>query len=384
VVVINPDGQRAVLPNGVEVLAPIEIKSVEPQSGGLAGGTKITIVGETTVEFQGRRYPSRFVKGAEVFVGGEEVTYPSVTVQSDHVLTVLTPPNTPGPRDVEVVNPDGSGDTLDNAFTYNPLPQVIRVVPDNGRLAGGTKILIQGGGFLPGARVFFIDPEERTFAQAAEVHVESDTRITAITPEVPGEPGPKDVVVRNPDRQEATLPEGFTYNPPPVITRIEPPFGPASGGVTLTLEGRNFMLGARVFIGKRPAVTEVKHEGLIEAITPRLPEGFLPVAVVNPDTQEAVVKRGFQALGELVYNYPNPFLAADGTTFRYATKESVLELTIRIFNLDGSPVGTASGFNTREVRWVEPGLQIGLYAWVMEVKLENGQVRRFQRQLEVY
>ncbi|MBI1928753.1 IPT/TIG domain-containing protein [Candidatus Poribacteria bacterium] len=63
VVVVNPDGQRAVLPGGVTVLAPIKLKSVEPTSGGLAGGTRITIIGEPTVEFGGRTYPSRFVEG---------------------------------------------------------------------------------------------------------------------------------------------------------------------------------------------------------------------------------------------------------------------------------------------------------------------------------
>ncbi len=57
VVVINPDGQRDTLPGGVTVLAPPKIKSIEPTRGGLAGGTKIMIVGEPTVEVGGRSYP---------------------------------------------------------------------------------------------------------------------------------------------------------------------------------------------------------------------------------------------------------------------------------------------------------------------------------------
>ncbi|MBI1922933.1 VCBS repeat-containing protein [Candidatus Poribacteria bacterium] len=148
VVVVNPDGQRALLPGGVTVLAPIKLKSVEPISGGLAGGTRITIVGEPTVESGGRTYPSRFVEGVEVFIGGEEVTR-GVTVEFDHIITAITPSNTPGPKEVEVVNPDGSVDTLDNAFTYNPLPQILRVTPNNGRLAGGTKVTIQGADSSP-------------------------------------------------------------------------------------------------------------------------------------------------------------------------------------------------------------------------------------------
>ena len=79
VVVINPDEQRDVLPDAVTFLAPPKIKSVEPTSGGLAGGTKITIVGEPTVAVKvpfgaERNYPSRFVEGVEVFIGDVEIS----------------------------------------------------------------------------------------------------------------------------------------------------------------------------------------------------------------------------------------------------------------------------------------------------------------------
>ena len=35
------------------------------------------------------------------------------------------------------------------------------------------------------------------------------------------------------------------------------------------------------------------------------------------------------------------------------------------------------------MRWVNPNLHFGLYIYAMEVKLENGQVKAFQRLLEV-
>jgi hypothetical protein len=379
VVVINPDGQRAVLPKGVTILAPIEIKSIEPKSGGLEGGTKITIVGESTAEFQGRNYPSRFVEGADVEIGDERAY--DITVESDHIITAITPPNTPGPKDVGVTNPDGQYDKLENAFTYNPFPQITRVIPSNGRLAGGTKITIQGSGFLPGAKVL-IKMDEGSFTTASEVQVVSSVIITAVTPY--GEPGSKDIVVRNPDMQEAILPGGFTYNPMPKITDISPNYGMASGGTKVIIRGTDFLLGARVLIGKRSATTEVKDDMTIEAVTPPNPQGTFDVHVINPDTQEAVKPEGFISVGELVYNFPNPFRAEQGTTFRYVTNEKVESIKVQIFNLAGVPVGVVGRNGSNEVRWQDASVHAGLYVYRMDVTLENGDVKKFKRMLEVY
>jgi len=380
VIVINPDGQRAVLPNSVTILAPIKIKSVEPTSGGLTGETKITIVGDPTVEFQGRSYSTRFVEGVDVFIGDEEAG--KVIVQSDHVITAITPPNTPGPKDVTIINPDGQKDTLENVFTYNPLPQITRVIPDNGRLAGETKISIRGGGFLPGAKVLIGNVDESSFSVASKVQVVSDTLVTALTPS--GEPGPKDVVVYNPDGQEVILPGGFTYNPMPTIRSISPNHGPTSGGTKLLIEGTGFLPGAKVIIGERSATTEVQSNSMIEAVVPANPQGVLDVRIINPDTQEAVKHKGFIFVGEVAYNYPNPFRASQGTTFRYVTNERVELLTVKIFNLRGVPIGVVGQSGSNEVRWYDASVHAGLYVYLMEVKLENGDVKKFRRMLEVY
>jgi len=80
--------------------------------------------------------------------------------------------------DVTIINPDGQKVTLKNTFLYNPLPHITKVIPDNGRLAGGTKIVIQGGGYLPGAKVLIIIDEDISVA-ATSVQVVSATTITA-------------------------------------------------------------------------------------------------------------------------------------------------------------------------------------------------------------
>jgi hypothetical protein len=115
--------------------------------------------------------------------------------RSPEKIRVETPPSTPGVKDVVVVNRDGQKATLKAAFTYNPAPAVIKVIPDNGKLAGGTRIVIRGNGFLPGARVL-ISTEAGTFRVASSTQVISPTIIMAVSP--PGKPGPKDVVVFSP------------------------------------------------------------------------------------------------------------------------------------------------------------------------------------------
>ena len=105
--------------------------------------------------------------------------------------------------------------------------------------------------------------------------------------------------------------------------------------------------------------------------------------VVNPDGQAAILSEGFETIGELAYNYPNPFRPSHGTTFRYVTNEPVQEMIVRIFNLNGEPIDTVHGSGSSEVRWFNSDLRIGLYLYLMEVELESGQTRAFKRMLEV-
>ncbi len=378
VVVINPDGQRGFLSDGAIVLAPPEIKSVEPANGGIEGGTRITIVGEPIVELEGRSFPSRFVWKMEVLIGGAEAD--EVKMKSDHVITAITPPNTPGPKDVTVINPDGQKAGLEDAFTYNTAPVIMRVTPDNGRLAGGTRITIRGSGFLPGAEVR-ISINQGTYRPASSVEVMSSSVITAVTP--PGQPGAENVLILNPDMQIVVLPEGYTYNPMPTITRLIPNHGPSSGGATITIEGTGFLLGARVAIGERPATTMVIDDMTIEAVAPPNPQGVWDVRVINPDTQEVVKPGGFVSVGEVAYNFPNPFHASQGTTFRFVTRDPVLSVTVKIFNMRGRPIGAARQLGSNEVKWCDPDVHAGLYIYILEVELEGGKRKQVRNVMEV-
>ena len=381
VVATNSDGQSGVLSNGVTVLGPIRIKSINPTRGGLGGGTKITIVCESTVEFQGTVFTSRFVEDAKVFIGEAEAA--EVTIQSDHIITAITPANNSGSKNVTVVNPDGSEDTFDNGFIYNPLPAITLVKPNNGKLDGGTKIEIMGSGFLLGATVQLVTGASYPEGSDIEVISISDELIVAVTPKFRGQPGLVDVWVTNPDHQSILYKDAFTYNMQPTINKISPRYGSTSGGTIIIIEGAGFLLGAKVSIGKRPATTEYKSNFQIEAVTPSNPSGTFDVKLVNPDGQETLAPAAFLSVSETVYNYPNPFRASQETTFRYVANEEVKEIKVQIFNLNGEPIGLLRQNGGGEIKWHNPDLNFGLYVYQMEVKLVTGQTRTFQKLLQV-
>jgi len=121
----------------------------------------------------------------------------------------------------------------------------------------------------------------------------------------------------------------------------------------------------------------------IEAVAPPNPQGVWDVKVVNPDTQEVIKQRGFVSVGELVYNYPNPFRASQGTTFRYVTRDPVLSVTVKIFNMRGRPIGAARQVGSNEVKWVDPDVYAGLYIYILEAELEGGRRKQVKNVMEV-
>ena len=172
-------------------------------------------------------------------------------------------------------------------------------------------------------------------------------------------------------------------NPLPKITKIHPNYGLTTGGTIIIIEGTGFLSGVKVSIGKRTASILFNNELRIEAVTPPNPLGSFDLKVVNPDTQEVVVKDAFLSVSETVYNYPNPFRSSQGTTFRYVANEEVEEITVQIFNLNGEPIGLLRRNGGSEIKWTNPDLNFGLYVYQMEVQLEIGQTRTFQRLLQV-
>lgn len=110
-------------------------------------------------------------------------------------------------------------------------PSVATVDPPNGPLAGGDAISITGMNLAGRAEAYVMIGDRL----ATDVTVDGDGTIHATTPPGP-ELGPQDVVVFN-TSGFVTAPDGYTYNPAPTITDVEPTLPPEGGTITVTGTG---------------------------------------------------------------------------------------------------------------------------------------------------
>ena len=251
---------------------PPTISAISPASGPVTGGTPVTITG------------TGFVPGPEILIGGVSAT--AVTVVSVTQITATTPESgTAGSKTVRLTNPDGQ--YIAGDFTYNPLPAISPVSPNNGRVTGGNAITITGANFVSGATVKIdnVAASGVAFISAAELH--------ATTP-AGSSTGAKDVKVTNPDNGFIVLAGGFTYNPLPTITApLSPNNGKSAGGNAVTINGSGFVSGAAVTIGGAAVTGLSITAGQITATTPAGSIGAQSVAVTNPDGGSAALAGGF-------------------------------------------------------------------------------------------
>ena len=262
--------------------APPTITSISPDNGPVSGGTAFTLTG------------TGFVPGPELIIGG--ITATNIALVSVTQITATAPASgTAGSKAVKLTNPDGQNIT--SAFTYNPLPTISPVSPNNGRLSGGNTITITGSQFVNGATIKIDNiAAETTFISAAELR--------AITP-AGSSTGAKDVLVTNPDSGFVSLPGGFTYNPVPTITGVSPASGPQ--GTVVTINGSNFGAGAGVSatIGgtAATAVTWLSATQIRVTAPADTVSGAKAVTVTTSDT----------GYGELAAGYTYTVYAAGGT-----------------------------------------------------------------------
>jgi len=283
VIVTNSDGQQA---KGTFTYNPLpKVTSISPPSGKLAGGTKITITGESFIQAipgEGRQLT--------VTIGGTAAT--SMSFVSDKELRVTTPARTePGEVKTIVANPDGQ--QAEGKYTYNPPLIVTSVSPPSGKLAGGTKITITGEHFIneiPGVKEklsITIDGVE-----AKDMEFKSATQLTVIT-SASARSGDVAVIVTNPDGQQAV--GQFTYNPLPTIATISPPSGKLDGGTPISITGDNFIeaipgVEAKITVTVGGIATEAKFisKKELSVTTPASSNsGTVDVIVTNPDGQQA-------------------------------------------------------------------------------------------------
>ncbi|MEW6554125.1 MAG: YCF48-related protein [Actinomycetota bacterium] len=164
------------------------------------------------------------IDSSGVFFGAVRAT--AYLSWSNSEIVVKVPPGANGNIKVRVAT--ASGNSNEVAFTgpyVNPAPTVTSVAPNTGsQFAWALDLQIAGSGFQPGAGVRL--EKGAAVLNAYNVNVISENQITCTVGAFGAEPGAYDVVVVNPDGQEARLPGAFT---------VTSPCGAGSGAALLML-----------------------------------------------------------------------------------------------------------------------------------------------------
>lgn len=159
------------------------------------------------------------------------------------MVTVISPPHTPGLVDIVLMNPDGQ--TWSQPYTYQQYPPAIfSVTPTTIPTNGGATMTIMGENFLPGSSVTVTGA---TVDQSSVV-VSGDGLITFTVPPR-STAGTATVIVTIPDtptQQTASTTFHYEVDRAPTISKLTPSSGSTNGGSTVRIEGANFVKGATV------------------------------------------------------------------------------------------------------------------------------------------
>ncbi|MEC7923561.1 MAG: IPT/TIG domain-containing protein, partial [Planctomycetota bacterium] len=149
----------------------------------------------------------------------------------------------------------------------NPATRIIEVAPTTGSSSGGNEVELRG-------RNFTWD-QNSTLWVGDKLVAEEDWTIEGcclvrIHSMPPGNAGAVDIRI-NGELGDFTFVEGYRYEvPPPSPISVEPEAGPASGGIPITVLGRDFSPSARILVGGNPVEDSVRVDsGMICGTLPR-------------------------------------------------------------------------------------------------------------------
>lgn len=274
----NPDGVNATLTNAFEYLAPPPMPKPEitslSENNILVGKTKNTIV-----------YGNNFARTSKVFFDDQQTTF---TYLSSTTLRVAIPiSNVPGSVDVKVQNEDNQTDVLVDGFTYtelvpDPAPIIMALSSNTGSTAGNDVITITGDNFKTGARVYFGDASATiTSTTATEIKVKTPSSNI---------PGVVSVKVVNPDQQEFTLQNSYTYESvKPTITHLSKDSGTLKGGFNTIVYGSNFSQKVTVTVGGKAASVTVLSGTQLRVTLPASAALGVVELVVNLNGETATI-----------------------------------------------------------------------------------------------
>jgi hypothetical protein len=226
-------------------IAPPVISRISSSSGGIAGGTNVTITGKN------------FTGATLVTFGGIAAT--SLSVVNSTTITCITPANNAGAVGIIVTTGGGPSGAF-SSFTYVTPPNITGISQLTGSTAGGTSVTITGTSFTGATSVTFDG------IAATSLSVVDSTTITCSTPaHITGDVG---IIVTTLYGTSNTF-SPFTYITPPNITGISSSYGSTAGGTNVTITGTNFTGATLVTFGGLSATSlSIVNSTTITCITP--------------------------------------------------------------------------------------------------------------------
>lgn len=280
--ITNPDGQSGSLQNAYNYIEPPKppaptVTAITPNTGPKIGGDIVYIDG------------TNFVNGVKVSFNGIAATV--LNYYSASKIRIQVPASAVlGSVDVVITNPDGQSVTLPQGYTYTVVqPTITSLSPNNGALAGGDIIYVNGTNFMSGLNIT-VGGKTATllnYYSSSSIRIQIPAGSSAGT--VP-------LVITNPDGTSVST--SFTYNPPPLkpaptITNLM--FSDATvivgqqvvGGSILYLNGKEMDSGVKVDVGGT-IVTPLNYYNS-SSIRFRVPfgltAGVMNIKIINSDNQ---------------------------------------------------------------------------------------------------
>src|SRR5205823_8913779 len=210
---------------------------------------------------------SEVSKLTTVSFGGAAAT--SVDVIDDNRIELTVPPGVPGPANVKIINPNGSG-VCAGCYRYVTPVKVLSVDPPAGPSAGGTAVIVHGQGFTSDLLLTIAGRELIGFAVT-----DAQTAI-GITP--PGSSGGADVLAVTSDGSGG-LRSGFVYREALRVDAVSPPVVGTSGGAKITISGAGFSASAQVVIDGIDAPSVWVDEQHLQLYAPAHAAGATDVSV---------------------------------------------------------------------------------------------------------
>jgi len=153
---------------------------------------------------------------------------------------------------------------------------VTDVSPDEGPRAGGTRITLTGRDLAKAVRVEFDS------SAGTDLVVESDTRITVVTPPARERGQRASITVHLSTDEAYAVDTAFIYLEVPTVTSVDPAEGSANGGHVVTVSGRDFRPRTTVTFGDtRASEVEVVSTTQLRVVAPAHLPGPVDVTVTT-------------------------------------------------------------------------------------------------------